>query len=375
MEQDFYGAVPSWEADPFRLGQVREKYRVPLEEGERIAEIVRQDLEPLSEALILVGSIRRRRPTIADVEFVVLPKDPEAFHKAVEAMGFRAGEERRKYSGILEGIKVELYIARKPEELGAMTLWYTGDWKFNMITNARAKRMGLIKNQYGIWKPGPQGRLIPVLQDPDERAFFDFLGMEWREPEQRSMAARADLEKMVRALRAAAGRLEDADIRFVEEAGKKLKRDKWLPPEEEARLRDLHVRFGKPARTAVSGFVLGAEELIELGQPIQERIRRPEPCPGFWGFWQNAYDRAVGKGGYVGDVFAEIGRMGGLAIAVEVDEPEGRVFYTPYLDPVPDAEDLLEVESDPDLWLCRMSEAVDWGTWNWGPSMRGLPEF
>ncbi len=48
-----------------------------------------------------------------------------------------------------------------------------------------AKRRGLMLNQYGIWKKGR-----PVLQSEDERDFFEFLGVRYHEPEERSLARR-----------------------------------------------------------------------------------------------------------------------------------------------------------------------------------------
>lgn len=309
--------------DP-ELGQVREKYRVPLEKGKAIAERIRADLEPLAEALVLVGSIRRRRPAVADVEFVVLPRDVEEFHRTAIAAGFEAGEKRRKYTGVLDGVKVELYIARKREEMGSMVLWYTGDWKFNLALNTKAKRMGYLKNQYGIWK-----WKRAVLQSPDEREFFDFLGTAWHEPEQRSLAARIELDSMVRDLRRAGERVPTEDRAFVEEAARRLKEEKYLPAAEEVTLKALHeAHVGAKPKPAS----LGAEELIELGIMAPDGLfdvpEEPLEDPGQ--LWQRFYEDMTGGSGDVSGLIVR--PVGGnvLQIWARVIEEGRPVYYMVY---------------------------------------------
>ncbi|SRR5579871_569855 len=261
--------IPQLAEEGPELGQVREKFRVPLEQGERVAEKVEAAVGPYAEAMVLVGSIRRRRLEIADVEFVVLPKDLEEFPKEMRRIGFTAGGKGRKYTGIMDGIKVELYVAFKPEEMGGLVLTYTGDYLSNVSMRAQAKRMGLKLDQYGVWK----GNKI-VFQSPDEKEFFDYLGREWRDPEQRSLTRRADLTDMAKKLQADE-HLSAADRKFAKDMILKIKVAKYLPPEEETVLEDLFLRrFPKETAKAetvekpvMKGAFLGAEELIEMGDP------------------------------------------------------------------------------------------------------------
>lgn len=314
------------------LGQVREKYRVPLEEGERVAEAVRQDLAPLSDAMALVGSIRRRRPFVADVEFVVLPRDLDEFDLAMERLGFEAGGKRRKYTAVLQGVKVELYVAHKPEELGALTLAYTGDYLMNVAMRSKAKRMGYKMDQYGIWK----GKK-PVLQSPDEREFFDFLGMDWHFPEQRSLAARSELHKIARRL--SADGLKTPEAAFVRNAMAVLKEEKYLHPDTERELRAIHqARFGTAAERATRS-TLGAEELVELGIALPDGLRDgqgPEIGPEeLQELWQGLYEKATGRDGTVRSiivrVYPEIEQYW-----VEVEEGGAPAYYVAYTGPVPE---------------------------------------
>jgi len=251
---------------------VREKIRVPLAEGERIAAKVAEQLSPLAKALVVVGSIRRRMLRVGDVEFVVLPNDLKAFDKAVKAMGFSGGDKMRKYVRMVEGVPVELYVAHKTEEMGSQVLARTGDYLNNVSMRAAAKRMGYKLDEYGIWK----GKR-PVLQSPDEREFYDFLGREWREPEQRSLARRSDLTDMARKLKSLGKELAAAERQTLDELIGELKANKYLEREREQLLETLYDRHFpdeliQSEEPAMAGFTMGAEELIEMGE-IESRLQ------------------------------------------------------------------------------------------------------
>lgn len=168
----------------------RVKKTIPLSRAMQVVETYYDQLRTVADPVIVAGSIRRRRPEIGDVEFVVLPKDMNEFREHVEAMGFEGGDRvMRKMDGTLP---IELYIAHKPEELGALLFMYTGDWQHNIAMRSIAKRAGWKLDQYGIWDPKTGA---PLLQSPDERDFYDFLGVPWHNPEDRSFKDRPKKKK------------------------------------------------------------------------------------------------------------------------------------------------------------------------------------
>jgi hypothetical protein len=82
--------------------------------------------------------------------------------------------------------------------------------------------------------------------------------------------------------------------------------------------------------------------------------------------FQRSYDTAVGRGGTVINVWAAMGRMGGLAIWVLVREPDDtQWFYSPFLDSEPSTEDVEAVDEDSVAWLHMMLGATDWAEWEW----------
>jgi hypothetical protein len=187
---------------PVTMGAARKRRVKPtqmkLAQADRLASKVEDELTPYSDYIKVVGSVRRRVPTVGDVEFVVLPKDLEEFLGILAEEGFHGGD--RKQVGSVKGMPVEIYIAHDPKELGGLVLMYTGDFTMNIAMRMKAKKRGLKLNQYGIWKGAK-----PVLQSDDEVDFFDFLGVRYHEPEERSLSRRVKPKKAVRAPKMSGG--------------------------------------------------------------------------------------------------------------------------------------------------------------------------
>lgn len=162
--------------------KVRPKKRVPLAQGERIAAEIVREVEPYAEFVLVAGSILRRRPEIGDIDVVILPADLEHFLEFMGRKGFSGGDRHR--TRYVRGLKVEMHIAHKPEELGAHVFMYTGDWLWNVAMRSIAKRRGWKLTQYGIEVNGE------LFQSPFEEDFFGLLGVDYHRPEERSLANR-----------------------------------------------------------------------------------------------------------------------------------------------------------------------------------------
>lgn len=163
----------------------RPKNRIPLKKAMSLAEKIYDRLLPLSDYIVVAGSIRRQRPEIGDIEFVVLPKNLKSFVDFLERNGYFGGN--RKRTAIIKNLKIEIYIAHEPEELGAMLFTYTGDYLFNIAMRSIAKRRGWKLDQYGL-QDAETGEWI--LQSPYEEDFFGALGVDYHTPEERSFAHR-----------------------------------------------------------------------------------------------------------------------------------------------------------------------------------------
>lgn len=262
------------------MTEKRKKRRIPHAEAQVIADQLSAFLASRGDTFVLVGSMRRGRPYVGDVEFVVLPKDLEGFHRDITRVGYRAGEKRRNYTYTgYSRIPVEIYVAHAPHELGAMMLAYTGDYLFNIAMRSKAKRMGYRMDQYGIWKGN-----TPVLQSADEREFFDFLGMDYHTPDERSLARRTWLQKVAKRLLKSTG---DPGIKaFAEHVIGILKGRTPLSVDEEALL-------GRYAGMRDTSFYLSGSDSLGFQIPEgEEAVEVREIIQGL-------YDDVVGRGGTV----------------------------------------------------------------------------
>ncbi len=186
MPEDFYAE--------YELG-AKVKKRTPFAKAKKTAAKVERWLNPFAQRLLLAGSIRRKRPEIGDIEFVILPKKSvgvEGLAEKLEELGFSVGPTIRSAKQMVDGIKVEIYIVHHPNEFGAMSFMYTGDRTFNFAMRKKAMAMGYLLNQYGIWT---RDKSRAILQSPDEKDFFEFLKVSYHTPEERSLKHRTPEER------------------------------------------------------------------------------------------------------------------------------------------------------------------------------------
>jgi len=281
------------------------KIRVPLAEGELLAEEIAIELAPLSEYLIIAGSIRRRRPEVGDIEIVVLPKDLNMFRHALDQKGFHGG--KRIMKKLVNGLPVEIYIAHKPEELGALTFSATGDRLWNVAMRKKAMSKGWTLNQYGLWDAKT---LRPVLQSIYEGDFFQALGIDWHEPEERSLLHRPKGYK----------------------------------------------------RHAMAGTMAGPKDWSPIGSLP----------PGFLEEWQAAYDEESAGSAVVKQVFLKADEDSiRLWLALERQDT-GIEYYLISFKDAPSDDELAHAAEEPSEVLIEMSEDVSYGHGlNWdGPHER-----
>ena len=163
--------------------------RIPRDMAEVIAARVVAKLRPHCERIDVAGSIRRRRPTIGDIEIVCIPKPYDAtplfrsgFAKVVEQWEKVKGELPCKYSQRLlpEGIKLDLFMP-DPNGYGLQLAIRTGSaqWSHHVLAATWVKagfrsEGGLLRDYAGR-----------VVVTKSERALFDLIGLPWVAPEDR----------------------------------------------------------------------------------------------------------------------------------------------------------------------------------------------
>lgn len=192
--------------------------RIPLATALDAANALRAELVGFSQQWHVAGSVRRRRPTVADVEHVVVPAtatEPDGLFGTTTAnllwrrltelvndpgSGFRCGEyhERdgrrtlrwgERYRGVqFAGVRHEIFLA-DPDSLGAVLAIRTGPWTLSrkLVTWIRAR--GLV-NAGGHVRgaPLPDGTPGAIVPCPTEERYFELVGVPYVAPEDRDRA-------------------------------------------------------------------------------------------------------------------------------------------------------------------------------------------
>ena len=156
----------------------------------------------------IAGSIRRRKSQVKDIEIVALPKTKpgkDLFGNTIEEISFleirlngllqhnndlsfdpELKRNGHKYKRLLwHGVKVDLFIAGRSREYGALMAIRTGPWDFSKMLVTKQEYGGAMPNDFRqqdnqIWTPnGP-------LETSNELKYFAALGIPFWLPWERS---------------------------------------------------------------------------------------------------------------------------------------------------------------------------------------------
>jgi len=144
------------------------------------------------ERFIVCGSFRRKKPSLGDVDVVVLPK-PGMEQIVVARMGRLWGMQKNgkpKHSGLIGDVQVDVSVTTA-DQWGANVLFLTGSWEHNVVMRRRAMALGLLLNEKGLYKVAVDAKGKRVAGEwvagRTEDEVFDALGMEFVKPEDREV--------------------------------------------------------------------------------------------------------------------------------------------------------------------------------------------
>ncbi|ORY39402.1 Nucleotidyltransferase [Rhizoclosmatium globosum] len=183
--------------------------RIPRSECSKIAEFVTKMVHELDANLIcrMMGSYLRGSETCGDVDFMItdpngLPNEGllESIVLKLKNVGFilenlssPASEDghERIWRGICKlagvGIARRIDILIVPfDELGAATIYFTGNTEFNRCIRLLARKMGYSLNQHGLFRKGPNGEKT-LVASKTEQEIFDILGVPWKPATERNI--------------------------------------------------------------------------------------------------------------------------------------------------------------------------------------------
>lgn len=163
------------------------KNRRPRREVEKFVELLENEMPPEAEWMI-GGSWRRKAPTVGDLDVMVVTESGlfTDFQFPPSFTPTRHGPQI--VNGILTLLKTPYwesdvigcdFWACKPEQVGAFQMFITGPAQLNIIQRAHAQKLGFVLGSDLRDKSGK------VISRNPERAMYEYLGLEWIEPEDR----------------------------------------------------------------------------------------------------------------------------------------------------------------------------------------------
>ena len=177
--------------------------RLLLPQAEEIADRVLAYMRQESAVAKIeaLGSLRRKAPTVGDLDIAVATDDPEgvikhflAFPEIDEVTG---GGDKKASVRLKNGTQVDIRTS-DPDSFGSMTQYFTGSKQHNVLLRTYALEKGLSLSEYGIKDKGK------LLTYSDETGFYGKLGLEIIPPELRQgkdevqLATQKNLPKLVK---------------------------------------------------------------------------------------------------------------------------------------------------------------------------------
>ena len=151
-----------------------QKKEFPLEEAKGVANDVIVRLWEYAEKIEVVGSIRRKKPLVHDIDIVAIPKFM-FFNKIHE--GLPEAEIKTEGKALVRfdyrGIQVDIYIA-KPQTYEVIRLIRTGSEQHNIRLCVLAKSRGLklFANGDGLWNQ----KAFKKISDTEDGILKELLG-------------------------------------------------------------------------------------------------------------------------------------------------------------------------------------------------------
>lgn len=167
--------------------------RLPLATADEVAAKVLELLKPHCHRIDIAGSVRRRRPTIGDLEIVCIPKPYDAsplfcsgIASVVNQWPKVIGDLPCRYTQRVlpwHGMKLDLFMPH-PDGYGLQLAIRTGsaEWSHRRLAAAWV-RAGFTSKE-GLLRRSSDGAICPT---PTEEALFKMIGIPWVDPKDREV--------------------------------------------------------------------------------------------------------------------------------------------------------------------------------------------
>jgi len=170
----------------------RSKGRFLLGEILPVVKEIEDELKGLKEIkkISVAGSVRRRKETIGDIDFLVITNNPKKvmdFFVSLPGVIKIWGKGTTKSSiKLKQGFDVDLRVVSE-KSYGSALQYFTGSKEHNIETRKIAINKGLKLNEYGVFR----GK--KMIAGRTEKEVYKILGMDWVPPEMRENQGEIEL--------------------------------------------------------------------------------------------------------------------------------------------------------------------------------------
>lgn len=178
--------------NPYAVDNLDQKPKYLLEEVQPIAEDVLKQLRPHCHKCQIVGSVRRGKNLVSDIDIVVIPKkfeigllaEGESIATVVNQWEMIEGpmipnKARHTWRILPCGIKLDLWLTNETN-FGYMVAIKTGPYEYSHQVLANQWCWKKYRGKDGYLTKG--GRRVPV---PTEEELYRLIGLSWKDPRYR----------------------------------------------------------------------------------------------------------------------------------------------------------------------------------------------
>jgi DNA polymerase/3'-5' exonuclease PolX len=165
------------------------KKDLKLEEAESVALDFLAKTKDLYGKCLLAGSIRRKEPTVHDIDFAIVPKGNNfgLWKGRVTQRVKKIGGQVISFGDVIsnfryKGAQVNLFLCLDPDAWGVTQMWATGPKGHTIGMTIKARERGLIINSRGLWTHDQPPRLVRTRT---EEEVGKALGWKFKPPEDR----------------------------------------------------------------------------------------------------------------------------------------------------------------------------------------------
>jgi len=158
------------------------KTKIALADGKKIARKFIDLTSDFYERVEVGGSIRRRSPTVHDIDICAIPRRPVSeFGDTVQRAGGKMIRFGGEYATILfQNVQINVLFST-PETWGAGLMWSTGPTGHTIGMNIKADNLGYKFNRTGIRRRSDDS----VIPTPTEQDIARLLNWDYKSPEMR----------------------------------------------------------------------------------------------------------------------------------------------------------------------------------------------